>query len=253
MDASQPNPDDDFLLKLLATVENIANTGDLQSVQPLLAMTAPDPQHPLFSSLAEAFAKMLVKLEAREFQLEGTIEELTLVKGELELANYDSLTGLPNRVIARDRLRQGLALARRSGCVVAVMYLDLDRFKWVNDNLGHAAGDDLLRQVAQRLRGCVREVDTVARLGGDEFLCVLTGLQDDTLAHEVASRIVASLAEPFALGAERATIGVSLGIALFPQHGGTQEQLLQCADVAMYRAKDAGRNGFCVFTAAGDP
>lgn len=239
---------DDFLLKLLEVVERIANTGDLQSVQPLLEMTAEQPQSPLLSSLAEAFARMVVKLEAREFQLECTIEELTTVKGELELANYDQLTGLPNRVIARDRLRHDIALSRRASQMLAVLYLDLDRFKWVNDNLGHAAGDELLQQVAERLRHSARETDTVARLGGDEFLCIMPALADAEPVHLLSGRIVEALARPFTLAAGEVTIGVSIGVGLYPDHAGQIDPLISCADKALYQAKNAGRNGYAIFS-----
>lgn len=249
MTIEPPGANDDFLVKLLEVVERIANTGDLQSVQPLLEMTREQPQSPLLSSLAEAFAKMVVKLEAREFQLECTIEELTTVKGELELANYDHLTGLPNRVIARDRLRHGIAHARRSSELLAVMYLDLDRFKWVNDNLGHAAGDDLLKQVAERLLHSVRDTDTVARLGGDEFLCVLPELHNAEPAHFLAERIVTALARPFSLAAGEVTIGVSIGVSLFPDHAVSIDLLMSCADKALYQAKNAGRNCYAIYSA----
>lgn len=237
-----------FLKKLLAAVERIALSGDLEAVQPLLAMTSDQPNPPLLAALAEAFARMVVKLEAREFELECRIEELLQLKKELEQANYDPLTGLPNRVIARDRLQQGLQQARRSGGQLAVFYLDLDRFKWVNDHLGHAAGDELLRQVAQRLRQCVRQADTVARLGGDEFLCILPVVDNPAVAEDLARRLVESLGQPFALDAGTASIGASIGIALFPAHGETADPLIACADKALYQSKNAGRNRYCVYS-----
>lgn len=234
----------DFLEKLVGVVERIAHSGDLKSVQPLLEMTVAQPQTLLLSSLAEAFARMVVTLEAKEFQLECTIENLQRVKMELELANHDPLTGLPNRVIARDRLHQGILRARSTARILAVLYLDLDRFKWVNDNLGHPAGDELLRQVSQRLRGCVRNCDIVARLGGDEFLCIMTDLESDDAAVEMASRFVETLAEPFVLSAGTTSIGTSIGIALYPHHGQSEKSLIDCADKALYQAKHAGRNGY---------
>lgn len=231
-----------FLEQLLEVVERIATTGDLQPVQPLLDMTAGQPRAPLVSSLAEAFARMVVKLEAREFQLECAIEDLERVKKELELANYDPLTGLPNRVIARDRLRQVISRARRTPGMLAVLYLDLDRFKWVNDNLGHPAGDELLCQVARRLAECVRDSDVVARLGGDEFLCIMADIDGEERAVELAGRFVSALARPFSLAAGEASIGTSVGIAVYPGHGESDEELIDCADRALYQAKSAGRN-----------
>jgi diguanylate cyclase (GGDEF)-like protein len=241
---------DAFLQELLAVVERIAQHGDAQAVAPLLALTAQTAGPPVLAQLAEAFARMVVQLEAREFQLEGTIADLLRVKQELELANYDPLTQLANRVIARDRLGQALSAARRregqAGAVVGVLYLDLDRFKAVNDGMGHAAGDELLRQVAQRLRQTVRAADTVARLGGDEFLCVMPALDDLTAAQELAARLVVTLSTPFELAAGPAHIGTSIGIAGFPQHADTVDALVACADAALYQAKHAGRNGFRV-------
>ena len=239
-----------FLTQLLAVVERITTTGDLQAVTPLLEMTTQNAQSPLLSSLAEAFARMVVQLEAREFQLECTIEDLVRVKLELEQANYDPLTGLANRVIARDRLQQGLLQAQRSEQQLGVLYLDLDRFKWVNDNLGHAAGDELLRQVASRMRSTVRQADTVARLGGDEFLCVMPAIHDLSAAQDLAGRLVECLSQPFQLKADVASIGASVGIALFPAHADTVDELIACADSALYVAKQGGRNGYRVCTLA---
>lgn len=240
----------EFLTQLLAVVERIAISGDLQAVTPLLDMTTHNAQSPLLSSLAEAFARMVVQLEAREFQLEGTIEDLMRVKQALEQANYDPLTGLANRVIARDRLHQGMLQAQRADQQLGVLYLDLDRFKWVNDNLGHAAGDELLRQVASRMRNAARQADTVARLGGDEFLCVMPAIPDLSAAQELASRLVECLSQPFQLEADSVSIGASVGIALFPAHAETVDALIACADSALYEAKHGGRNGYRVYTLA---
>ena len=237
---------ENFMNKLLEIVERITTYGDMKSVDSLLAMTA-NLNQPLFASLAESFARMVVKLEAREFQLECTIENLQRIKAELELANYDPLTRLPNRVIARDRLQQGLLRAKESRGMLALLYLDLDRFKWVNDNLGHPAGDELLQQVSQRLRNCVRETDVVARIGGDEFLCILTEISSDAQAREAADRFVGNLRDPFSLEAGVASIGVSVGVAIYPEHGATEDSLIACADRALYLAKEAGRNGYRVF------
>lgn len=244
---------DAYLGQLLDVVERIALNGDLQAVAPLLDMTAASPGSPRLTLLAEAFARMLVRLEAKEYELECTIDDLLRVKKELEQANYDPLTRLANRVIARDRLQQGLQQARRSLRQVAVLYLDLDRFKWVNDNLGHAAGDELLRQVAQRMTQCARQTDTVARLGGDEFLCVLPELDDPTVADDLAARFVEVLNQPFTLAAGPAKIGASVGIARYPLHGDSVDQLIACADKALYQAKNQGRNCYCVYGSPSNP
>ena len=247
MTAHTPNTPDEFLSRLLSVVDRIAADGDLTAVGPLLEMTSAHSQSPMLTALAESFARMVVKLEAREYELECTIQDLQAAKAELEKANYDPLTGLPNRVIARDRLHQGLLQAKRGNGQLAVMYLDLDKFKWVNDNLGHAAGDELLQQVAARCRECIRDSDTFARLGGDEFLCVLPAVDSQQVAEELAQRFVDTLNQPFVLRDGEARIGTSVGIAMFPAHGSTADQLIEFADAALYFAKHAGRNVYRVF------
>jgi diguanylate cyclase (GGDEF)-like protein/PAS domain S-box-containing protein len=159
-------------------------------------------------------------------------------------AHYDALTDLPNRVLFMDRLKQALRSAKRQQGRVAVMFIDLDRFKWVNDTLGHDAGDLLLKEVAQRLTTCIRESDTVARLGGDEFTVVLTQIQTFADIKIVAQRILTSLAQPFKLKDNEAFIGGSIGIAFFPKDGQEAEILVKKADIAMYQVKQEGRNTF---------
>jgi len=163
------------------------------------------------------------------------------------LAYYDSLTGLPNRHLFFDRLRQAISQAGRSGCSVALMFLDLDRFKLINDTLGHDIGDELLRQVAVRLRSCVREVDTIARMGGDEFTLVLPEVEAVAGSATVARKILSALAEPFELEGARYYIYGSIGISHYPDDGDSAETLLKHADTAMYRAKEMGRNTFEIF------
>ncbi len=163
------------------------------------------------------------------------------------LALHNSLTGLPNRLLLQDRLEQALARARRTKNGVAVMLVDLDNFKTINDTLGHLTGDELIRIVAGRLRALVRESDTVARLGGDEFAVVQTDLHQVGGAAVLAGKIAAAAREPFDLGGRRVFVGASLGIALFPQDGDALEPLLKHADIALYRAKAEGRNRFAFF------
>ena len=237
----------EFLERLTHIAERIANEADLQAVGPLMDMTTAQVSSPELSALAESFARMLVKLEAREFELECTIADLKAVKIELEKANYDALTGLPNRVIARDRLNQGLANVKRSEGMLAVLFMDLDRFKWVNDNRGHAAGDELLQQVAVRAKASVRDSDTVARLGGDEFLAVLPAVGGLVEAQVLAQRMVDTMNQPFALRDGEVQIGASVGIALYPQHAQTVDALIECADAGLYMAKRAGKNVFRVY------
>ncbi|WP_432822307.1 bifunctional diguanylate cyclase/phosphodiesterase [Trichloromonas sp.] len=165
-----------------------------------------------------------------------------------QLAYYDPLTSLPNRALLRDRLSQALVLADREQKHVGVMFLDLDRFKGVNDTLGHVAGDRLLGVVAGRLKACLRECDTVARLGGDEFVIVVTGIGQGRHPSALAEKILAMLAEPVLFeGQEIYTTG-SIGIALYPADGGDVNELLKHADMAMYKAKEAGRNNFQFFS-----
>lgn len=161
-----------------------------------------------------------------------------------QMAYYDKLTGLPNRALARDRLQQALLKAQRSESALAVLFLDLDHFKPVNDTFGHAAGDHLLQAVAGRLTASLRASDTVARLGGDEFLLILEDLDDEEAAGQIAAKLVAALQVPFLLDGHELRIGASIGIAVYPQDGLDAEHLVRSADSALYRAKDAGRNGY---------
>jgi diguanylate cyclase (GGDEF)-like protein/PAS domain S-box-containing protein len=163
-------------------------------------------------------------------------------------ANYDTLTGLPNRNLFYDRMKQDIKKTHRVGQTLALLYIDLDRFKEVNDSLGHDAGDELLREAATRIIACVRETDTVARLGGDEFTVVLPTLVNITRVEEVARAIIETLSMPFILHGQFAYISASVGIALCPNDAEDVETLLKSADQAMYAAKNSGRNSFSYFT-----
>jgi diguanylate cyclase (GGDEF)-like protein len=163
-------------------------------------------------------------------------------------AQHDALTGLPNRLLFQDRLGQALAQARRERTQVAVLYMDLDRFKHINDTLGHSAGDALLRQVAERLAGCIRDFDTLARLGGDEFTVVLGGLAESGDAMRAGRTLVEAMRRPFQTDGRELYVSVSLGISIFPADGEDAETLMAHADVAMYRAKDMGRDTFQWFS-----
>jgi diguanylate cyclase (GGDEF)-like protein len=164
------------------------------------------------------------------------------------LARYDPLTGLINRTLFADRLENAVAGARRDGSVVALMFLDIDGFKEVNDRHGHHIGDALLRQVAERLVGTVRESDTVARLGGDEFTVILEGGRRVEDAGQVATNVLKALAEPYRVGREDITVTSSIGVAAFPLDGETAADLLKGADIAMYSAKADGRNNYQFYT-----
>ena len=163
-------------------------------------------------------------------------------------ANFDALTGLPNRALFMDRLSQAIHSARREGWSLALMFIDLDRFKWVNDSLGHEAGDQLLQEVARRLRACARESDTVARLGGDEFTIILPDIDGRSGGAQVAKKVLESLAQPLALaGREEAFTSGSIGIAFYPDDASDADTLLKNADMAMYQVKKSGRNAFAFF------
>ena len=189
------------------------------------------------------------------------IENITLRLGAVErekeikqLAFYDSLTNLPNRRLLLDRLNHALVMSLRTGRRGALLFLDLDHFKMLNDTLGHDMGDLLLKQVAERLIGCVRESDTVARLGGDEFVVVLEDLSEDhaeavTQVEIIGNQITTSLNRPYQLDAYEYYSTPSIGIAMFGDHGKSHEELLKHADIAMYQAKKAGRNRLHYFDA----
>ncbi len=177
----------------------------------------------------------------------GTVVDITEQKAAerqiLELAYYDPLTGLPNRRLLEDRVNQALAAAERDKGPVAMVFIDLDHFKRVNDSLGHSTGDELLRAVAGRLGQMVRKVDSLARLGGDEFILVLPGLNAADAA-DVARRLLEVCTQPFRIADHDLTVTPSFGISLYPADGKDFETLLKNSDTAMYRAKEAGRNGF---------
>ena len=164
------------------------------------------------------------------------------------MAHYDALTLLPNRVLFRDRLNQALVHAERNNGVVALLFLDLDRFKTINDTLGHDSGDLLLCEISTRLRSCVRETDTVARLGGDEFTIILEHIAKPGDAANVAGKIIESLALPILLRGQEAFVAPSIGLTIYPSDSDNADQLIKNADAAMYRAKEEGGNGYRFFT-----
>ncbi|ODB87551.1 hypothetical protein A3195_00910 [Candidatus Thiodiazotropha endoloripes] len=164
------------------------------------------------------------------------------------MAYYDSLTGLPNRQLFSDRLDLSLSLARREKQKVALFFMDLDRFKDINDSLGHTTGDQLLNAVANRLTNSLRQSDTIARLGGDEFTVILSGIQDNEKALNVANKILDCFQQPFRVGRRDIHISTSIGISLYPEHSTDSEHLVRHADTAMYQAKEAGKNRFMLYT-----
>lgn len=183
---------------------------------------------------------------------EGTVQDISERKHYQEQlerqANHDLLTGLPNRVLLADRIEQGIARAGRMGCQLALVFIDLDNFKFVNDSLGHTMGDELLKEIAGRLSACLRGSDTVARLGGDEFVLLLNDHEQVSSVISLLERVLQEVARPVALSGREFHVGASLGVALFPDDGDDAQTLLKHADIAMYAAKDRGRNNFQFFT-----
>lgn len=190
---------------------------------------------------------------------EGDVETVQAIAGLLgavlaqqrlrevsHMAHYDALTGLPNKRLALERLQQALWLGQRSGAVTALLFIDLDGFKAVNDQLGHDAGDELLCLLAGRLQGSVRLGDTAARLGGDEFIVLMPELDTPEPAVQMARRILAAVQQPLAIQGRDVVVGASIGIACSPAHGQTPGELLKAADRAMYEVKNRYKNGYAL-------
>ena len=187
--------------------------------------------------------------------LEELVGDIGYALGNIEkgyqlnyLASHDELSGLPNRALLQDRMRQAMAQADRSGNMVAILFIDLDRFKNINDSLGHNIGDTVLKSAAERLTGCVREVDTIARLGGDEFVVMLTDIDRMEDVTAVAHKTLETISKSFTVGMYELFLTASIGISIYPKDGNHEDVLLKSADTAMYRAKDGGKNRFEFFT-----
>ena len=180
------------------------------------------------------------------------LEDVTLRKNMeerlRELAHFDKLTGLPNRALFLDRLQQAATRSKRERTRFALLFVDLDGFKAVNDGYGHDTGDALLQIVAQRLNECVRESDTVARMGGDEFTIILLNMLDARNASPIAEKIISSLSQPVVIGEHECHIGASIGISVFPDDGDDVATVLSHADGAMYEVKRRGKNSFRYFS-----
>ncbi len=232
------------------------------SLKQLVASAPHTPVVVLVNGDDDAFALELLKLGAQDSLVRGRADgalALKTLRYAIErkesdqhltyLSHYDRLTGLANRELFRDRLHQAMTRAERSGQVIALLFLDLDRFKAVNDTLGHLAGDELLIEVAGRLKKSVRRSDTIARLGGDEFTVILEGLEDPLDAEVVCTKILKSLSEPVLIRNQEIYVTTSIGVTFFPADDVDINGLLRNADAAMYRAKEEGRNRYNLFTA----
>ncbi|MDQ7016589.1 MAG: EAL domain-containing protein [Gammaproteobacteria bacterium] len=219
---------------------------------PIIVMTGnQDP-----SAVQEA-----VKIGAQDFLIKGendarfldktiryAIERKSAESRLTYLAHYDSLTGLANRALFNDNLRQALARSRRKDALLGLLFIDLDRFKMINDTLGHDAGDELLRNVAQRIKNVIREGDFAARLGGDEFTVIIEGIAAISNAGIVAQKILQAMATPFTLNGQQVAVSSSIGVATYPTAGNSPEELIKNADIAMYRAKNRGRNNYQIYS-----
>ena len=225
---------------------------EIDGYLPVLAITA-QPAHKL-RALAEGAKDFIAKpfdfMEART-RIRNMLEVRLLYK-ELErysqalesMAMHDPLTGLPNRRLLIDRLSLAIAHAHRNKSAMAVMYLDLDGFKQINDSLGHDVGDMLLTMVADRLEAAVRQEDTVARMGGDEFVIGLWGINDAAGVASLASKVIQALSQPYRIQGREVSMTASVGVSMYPMHGEEVETLMKNADLALYEAKHSGKNNF---------
>ena len=249
--------------RILAPVRNLTEAAEAVGRGDLRVRVA-ETKSSEFSVLTDTFNQMTARLAASQASVEEyqhTLEEKveqrtrelqTATARAFKLAQQDILTGLPNRVLLNQRLQQILALAKREHQQIAVLFLDFDHFKRINDTLGHDTGDQLLQQVAQRLSTTIRESDLVARLGGDEFVLVLTGLNMAQSAHELlqlVERVRGAFGTPFQVNGQDLSLTVSIGVSMFPDDAVDAPSLIKQADTAMYAAKEQGRNAYRFFTA----
>jgi diguanylate cyclase (GGDEF)-like protein len=231
------------LRRLTAALPMLAEESYAQARQ-LLDATGRRPRFNDEVKILESTAvKLSHQLEAQALAMARDFAEIKAAEAKIHfMAHYDRLTELPNRLLAMDRFKQAMAYASRGEVKVALLYLDLDKFKNINDSLGHAVGDALLKEVAQRLWSCIRASDTVSRQGGDEFLVVLPEIQDPQSISIVTAKILRQLSTPFSIDGHDLSISVSIGVTVYPDDGEDFDTLLKKADIAMYHAKDAGGN-----------
>lgn len=243
---------------------SLPDTFGLPTVRQVHAMNPTVPVVVLSGVTDQSLALQAVQQGAQDYLVKGqghpellarairyAIERKRAEEHLTYLAQYDHLTGLVNRSLFRDRLVQAMARSKRLHQLIGLMLLDLDRFKTVNDTFGHDMGDELLKAVTERLKVCVREVDTVARMGGDEFTIILEGVSSEQNILVVAKRITESIAAPFELKGHHISVGISIGITIYPHDDHPIDELLKHADTAMYRAKQQGGSAFHLHEAPG--
>jgi diguanylate cyclase (GGDEF)-like protein len=204
---------------------------------------------PLSPPMVQARVKTHIQLSKNAETLQNEVSQRKSLEKQLhDQAKFDSLTKLPNRQLFQDRLQQALLWANRNKQPFALIFIDLDRFKWINDTLGHDSGDELLIEAAKRIKGVVRKSDTVSRLGGDEFTVILPEILHDSMADLMARKILEQMSLPFKLIKQEVVLSCSIGIAIYPNDGVTTEDLIINADSAMYQAKESGRDAFQFFS-----
>lgn len=230
-----------YLITIHSLIKAIAR-GDSSQVDTFLQYTNGNLYPQVIADLSEQVGLIIVQNEVREFRLERMIEDLLHAQVELEQARHDVLTGLPNRAMFYELLTKHCSENLEQQKLLALMLIDLDKFKQVNDTLGHDAGDEILQQVSGRLQSCVGASSVVARLGGDEFTAILPEVSSPETAQNIGEKIVEELARPFTLAAGEAHIGASIGLTFFPKEADTPISLLKNADIAMYKAKESGRS-----------
>lgn len=224
------------VLSLARTAHRIEG-GELEARASIISSDEIGALNDAFNSMIEQAHEAIKSLKVENAERKRMEEKI------IHMAQHDLLTKLPNRSLFLDRLSMALSGAKRKENKVAFLFVDLDDFKPVNDNMGHDIGDKVLKEVARRISSLVREVDTVARFGGDEFTVVLTDITSKSTVTNIAKKIIKSLAKPYQLDSEEASLTCSIGIALYPEHGQTPDELIKSADVAMYTAKREGKKG----------